>query len=604
MKRFYIPLIFILLCGTASAATTPIYTENFDGAELNNSMWTQFKTATADYNISVGSGVCTIGAISTSVQGIQTDYPANWVRVFVADREGDSQEASRYMKFAVSTDESTGFTVSGDVLTPVTGFLLLGEGNVLKLREYSSGVEIGSEVVSDSRTDSWGAETIDMFVNDSGFYAILNYGQATERIVSKTGTFDNITKFAFGQGCYSTYDFRAVDLDKIEFYSEYVQPAPPPTITYTPADNTVSTNHYNTQNFIFSSTQPINYTYLLNGTAIKAGTGTSATYSNVSNAVGDYNLTLTTYNENMTAGNITKTWAWTVNELPTVQPVPTYSPVGTTVSQYENLGYDFTLTCSNTLANFTWTLDGAPVSSTDTQITSSYTLPAQSAGAYNLSVNVSNDAGYDVHSWAVTYIENSMTVDPLFFNQTASNGTAFIFNVSNFTDGITDNGWSPQNFNSTYAGQKYSWIYNNGTIIDTQTASSDSEALDFTISDVPEGIYKIGTPGNANFSSVVTATNSQVTATFTGSSNASGVSYAWDFENDGTIDSTEQNPVHVYPTIGLYTVNLTVSNEYGSDTELKTDHISVAEAFVIDTIAKWYWFFRSLKFWLILPAVI
>ena len=35
--------------------------------------------------------------------------------------------------------------------------------------------------------------------------------------------------------------------------------------------------------------------------------------------------------------------------------------------------------------------------------------------------------------------------------------------------------------------------------------------------------------------------------------------YAWDFENDSTVDSTEQNPTHTYPTAGDYTVKLTVT---------------------------------------------
>ncbi|MCA8977861.1 MAG: PKD domain-containing protein [Planctomycetes bacterium] len=38
------------------------------------------------------------------------------------------------------------------------------------------------------------------------------------------------------------------------------------------------------------------------------------------------------------------------------------------------------------------------------------------------------------------------------------------------------------------------------------------------------------------------------------------VSWAWDFENDGTIDSSIQNPTHVYTTCGNYDVALTVAD--------------------------------------------
>ncbi|MEX0766949.1 MAG: PKD domain-containing protein, partial [Microthrixaceae bacterium] len=37
-------------------------------------------------------------------------------------------------------------------------------------------------------------------------------------------------------------------------------------------------------------------------------------------------------------------------------------------------------------------------------------------------------------------------------------------------------------------------------------------------------------------------------------------SYGWDFENDGTVDSTEANPTHTYATPGLYTASLTVTD--------------------------------------------
>jgi PKD repeat protein len=51
-------------------------------------------------------------------------------------------------------------------------------------------------------------------------------------------------------------------------------------------------------------------------------------------------------------------------------------------------------------------------------------------------------------------------------------------------------------------------------------------------------------------------------------------SYAWDFDNDGTTDSTAQNPSHVYSSHGTYTVKLTVTNSAGIDSEVKTDYIT------------------------------
>ncbi|MBI9037158.1 MAG: T9SS type A sorting domain-containing protein [Bacteroidales bacterium] len=52
----------------------------------------------------------------------------------------------------------------------------------------------------------------------------------------------------------------------------------------------------------------------------------------------------------------------------------------------------------------------------------------------------------------------------------------------------------------------------------------------------------------------------------------------WDFENDGTIDSYEQNPEWTYNEVGVYSVSLTVSDGTNNDTELKENYITVIEA--------------------------
>lgn len=52
-------------------------------------------------------------------------------------------------------------------------------------------------------------------------------------------------------------------------------------------------------------------------------------------------------------------------------------------------------------------------------------------------------------------------------------------------------------------------------------------------------------------------------------------SRSWDFDNDGTIDSTAQNPTFTYVDSGTYTVVLRVAGPGGADTETKTDYIKV-----------------------------
>jgi len=65
---------------------------------------------------------------------------------------------------------------------------------------------------------------------------------------------------------------------------------------------------------------------------------------------------------------------------------------------------------------------------------------------------------------------------------------------------------------------------------------------------------------------------------FTDLSTGNPTSWEWDFENDGIIDSYEQNPEWTYNEIGIYSVSLIVSDGTNEDTELKEDYIMVIEA--------------------------
>ena len=56
---------------------------------------------------------------------------------------------------------------------------------------------------------------------------------------------------------------------------------------------------------------------------------------------------------------------------------------------------------------------------------------------------------------------------------------------------------------------------------------------------------------------------------FTDQSTGDVDTWAWDFDDDGSVDSTERNPRHTFEAEGRYTVRLTVTGPGGSDTETK-----------------------------------
>jgi PKD repeat protein len=79
----------------------------------------------------------------------------------------------------------------------------------------------------------------------------------------------------------------------------------------------------------------------------------------------------------------------------------------------------------------------------------------------------------------------------------------------------------------------------------------------------------------ANFSATPTSGVAPLTVTFTDTSTNSPTSWAWDFDNNGTIDSTVQHPQHAYTAAGAYSVTLTATNSGGGGTLTKTGYISV-----------------------------
>ncbi len=83
-------------------------------------------------------------------------------------------------------------------------------------------------------------------------------------------------------------------------------------------------------------------------------------------------------------------------------------------------------------------------------------------------------------------------------------------------------------------------------------------------------------PPKASFTAEPKKGTAPLEVQFTDQSSGEITDWEWDFDNDGTVDSTEQSPSYTYETPGTYTVSLTVTGPGGSDTEIKTDYIEVA----------------------------
>ena len=74
-------------------------------------------------------------------------------------------------------------------------------------------------------------------------------------------------------------------------------------------------------------------------------------------------------------------------------------------------------------------------------------------------------------------------------------------------------------------------------------------------------------------------------------------SWSWDFENDRKIDSIQKNPIHVYEQPGIYSVNLTVHNQYGSLSIVRSNYITVSSEPPAGILTKLYWWLKGYFGW-------
>jgi PKD repeat protein len=88
----------------------------------------------------------------------------------------------------------------------------------------------------------------------------------------------------------------------------------------------------------------------------------------------------------------------------------------------------------------------------------------------------------------------------------------------------------------------------------------------------------VSSPGTVDFVGAPPLTgNGTLTVQFTDQSTAGGTAWAWDFDNNGTVDDTTQNPSHTFST-GVYDVKLTVTYPTGTAFLVKNGYVNVGAA--------------------------
>ncbi|MDD5188048.1 MAG: DUF3344 domain-containing protein, partial [Methanoregula sp.] len=197
-------------------------------------------------------------------------------------------------------------------------------------------------------------------------------------------------------------------------------------------------------------------------------------------------------------------------------------------------------------------------------------------------VDEGSDSIYDVSPLSSGYVAYAM-----FHNvNTTGMSSARIMNVVPSGYSFDEGGFALQKMlmneqNIDYAGMDSSsdpmviWYDITGTIHDGTNemglplqSGGDYFNLAVAILEITEE-----TPSQADFTTNVTGGEQPLTVRFTDTSTGTPSRWTWDF-GDGS-GSTEQNPVHTYTSTGTYTVRLTVTNNLGTDTTIRTDYITV-----------------------------
>jgi PKD repeat protein len=224
-----------------------------------------------------------------------------------------------------------------------------------------------------------------------------------------------------------------------------------------------------------------------------------------------------------------------------------------------------------TSGNYTANVDvGKQTSYTLTGLTDGKTYYF-AAKAYNIGKTV-----WSGFSNQVSKTISSTTAPVASFSASPTSGTAPL--TVTFTDSstgtINTNGWY--------------WDFGNGT---TSTAKNGG-AVTYTNPGAYTAKLTVTGPGGsntaskaisvaasaapiANFSARPTSGTAPLAVTFTNSS-TNATSYSWDFNGDGTTDSTAQNPSYTYTAAGTYTVKLTASGSGGTNTKTQTGYITVS----------------------------
>ena len=255
----------------------------------------------------------------------------------------------------------------------------------------------------------------------------------------------------------------------------------------------------------------------------------------------------------------------------------------------EGTPYSYTVTASGgNPANYNWSISGQPLWLSIDAATGelSGTPPTGSASIYTFTVEVTDgqqtaSKQFDLTvrlggSLTITTIALPYATEGVSYKATikATGGAPpYTWSVNGLPSGLT---WSQVRDHVEINGIPASGTAGTYSVDVTVTDSSSpaqSDNATFRLVVNPAG----GTTLKADFEASPAYGIAPLTVNFTDKSTGNPTSWEWDFNNDGIVDSTDQNPSCTYNNTGWYTVKLTVSDGTDTDTCVKEMYVLVAD---------------------------
>jgi PKD repeat protein len=201
--------------------------------------------------------------------------------------------------------------------------------------------------------------------------------------------------------------------------------------------------------------------------------------------------------------------------------------------------------------------------------------PYLASGSYTVSLTVSNDLGsHSLTKFSYILVEEP-TVPTAHFSASPLEGTApLTVTFSDHSGGYpTSWSWDFGDGDTTPVQNPVHTYHQTGSFTVSLTVSNAQGTDTLTRSNY---ITVTQAPPVANFWASPVAGTVPLTVTFVDLSTNGPTAWLWNFGDGGT--STEPNPAHTYQQTGPFTVTLTVSNTFGSDTMVDINCITVSEA--------------------------